>query len=144
MADDIVDFSFDEVVAQMDEDDGFGVMADDSAAENARGADETSREKADSADGENRAPAEDETSEEKVAEEKAPAADGFVDDARSEDECAPVHKEDEPSHAVPENSAAVVPVQEVDAAFAEENPEEIPSDGDDSGDVPPVEDENRA
>ena len=64
MADDIVDFSFDEVVAQMDEDDGFGVMADDSAAENACGADETSREKADSADGENRAPAEDETSEE--------------------------------------------------------------------------------
>lgn len=144
MADDIVDFSFDEVVAQMDEDDGFGVMADDSAAENARGADEPSREKADSADGENRAPAEDEASEEKVAEEKAPAADGFVDDARSEEECAPVHEEDEPSPAVPENSAAVVPVQEVDAAFAEENPEEIPSDGDDSGDVPPVEDENRA
>lgn len=140
MADDIVDFSFDEVVAQMDEDDGFGVMADDSAAENARGADETSREKADSADGENRAPAEDETSEEKVAEEKAPAADGFVDDARSEEECAPVHEEDEHSPAVPENSAAVVPVQEVDAAFAEE----IPSGGDDSGDVPSVEDENRA
>ena len=152
MADDIVDFSFDEVVAQMDEDDGFGVMADDSAAENARGAGEPPRENAVSADEENHEPADEEPAEVIVAEKSEPASDGFVDDSRAEAEFAPVHGEEEPSPSVPETSAAVVPAQEDDAVSAEENPEEISGETppDDEGgaagsaDVTAMDDENRA